>query len=237
MSIVSILQKSAVFKVMSQETLEHVATELKARPLQPGEVLFNMGDPGSEMVIIQSGRVAIYSPEDGRPEAGQPIRYFGSGDVLGEMALIDRGMRSTSARAEEETVVLTLNDQAFLALLEKHPDASSALLREFSGRLRYTTDFITEMRTWVQRMAEGNYQAIQSAGDLRDSSLAALASEFIRMAGRVREREDQLRQEMAQLRIEIDEKKRKQQVSEITESEYYRDLKEKLRALREQDDD
>jgi CRP-like cAMP-binding protein len=210
---------------------------LEARTLQPGEVLFNMGDPGREMVLIQSGRIAIYSPEQGRPEAGQPIRIFGSGAVLGELALIDRGTRSTSARAEEETVVLSLNDRTFLELLEQHPDASAALLREFSGRLRYTTDFITEMRTWVQRMAEGNYQAVQSPGDLKDSSLAALAAEFTRMAGRVREREDQLRQEVAQLRIEIDEKKRKEQVSQITESEYYRELKEKLRAMREQDDE
>ena len=93
------------------------------------------------------------------------------------------------------------------------------------------------MRGWVQRMAEGNYQAIQTARDIQDSSLAALAAEFIRMATQVREREDQLRKEVAQLRIEIDEKKREQEVKQITESEYYRDLKEKLRAMREQDDD
>jgi hypothetical protein len=42
---------------------------------------------------------------------------------------------------------------------------------------------------------------------------------------------------VAKLRIEIDENKRRQQVSQITESEYYLNIKEKIKAMREQNDD
>jgi len=237
MSLPKMLQSNEIFKVMPYEALEHLSAHFKPRTLQNGEVLFNLGDPGNEMILIQSGKIAIYMPEAGQPEAGQPIRIFGPGEAMGEMALIDGMPRSTSARSEGETTILSLSKQDFRGLLESYPDASAALLREFSGRIRYTTDFITEMRGWVQRMAEGNYQAVLAASDIQDSSLAALAADFTRMAGRVRAREDKLRQEVAQLRIEIDEKKRKQEVQQITESEYYMSLKEKLRVLREQNDD
>jgi CRP-like cAMP-binding protein len=237
MSLINMLRENTVFKVMPEEALAHLVTQLESRTIHAGKVLFNLGDPGAEMLLVQSGKIAIYTPESGRPEVGQPIRIFSPGDSLGEMALIDGMPRSTSARAETETQVLALSKQAFQELLGEFPDASAALLREFSSRIRYTTDFIGEMRTWVQRMAEGNYEAIRADSDIQESSLAALAAEFVRMAAQVREREDRLRREVAQLRIEIDEKKRDQEVKQITESDYYRDLKEKLRLMREQDDE
>jgi hypothetical protein len=42
---------------------------------------------------------------------------------------------------------------------------------------------------------------------------------------------------VAQLRIEIDETKRLQEVKQITGSDYYVSIKEKLKALREQEDE
>jgi hypothetical protein len=45
-------------------------------------------------------------------------------------------------------------------------------------------------------------------------------------------REERLREEIAKLRIEIDEKKRASQVAEITDTVYFKDLQEKARRLR-----
>jgi GAF domain-containing protein len=45
-------------------------------------------------------------------------------------------------------------------------------------------------------------------------------------------REQSLRQEIRQLRIEIDEVKRQQQVSEIVESDFFQDLQARARAMR-----
>ncbi|MBN1303554.1 MAG: GAF domain-containing protein [Anaerolineales bacterium] len=50
-------------------------------------------------------------------------------------------------------------------------------------------------------------------------------------------REEKLRQEIAKLKIEIDETRRKRQVEEITDTAYFRDLKDKARQLREKDKD
>jgi CRP-like cAMP-binding protein len=237
MTLNKLLKKNAIFKTLSDEAIDKLADSLKMRLLQKGEVLFNLGDSGDEMILVRQGKIAIYMPDKDQPQSGQALRIFQSGDILGEMALIDRLPRSASARAEARSVIATLDYETFRHLLEEHPDLAMGVMSGLSGRIRYTTEFIGEIRQWVQRMAEGNYQDIHSPDQVQDSSLSALAAEFVRMAAQVREREEKLQKEVAQLRIEIDENKRRQEVSQITTSDYYVSLKEKLKALREEEDD
>ena len=211
-----------------------MAGVLKTRTLQKGEVLFNLGDSGDEMIIVRRGKIAIYVPDSDEAQSGQTLRIFRSGEILGEMALIDRQPRSASARAETRAVVATLDIETFKHLIETRPEVAMGVMSGLSGRIRYTTDFIGEVRQWMQKLAEGNYQGIETPAETQDSSLSALAADFVRMAARVREREEKLQQEVAQLRIEIDETKRHQEVTQITSSDYYVGLKEKLKALREE---
>ena len=236
MTLTTLLKKSSIFKNLSDEAIANLAIGLKTRSLLAGEILFNLGEPGSEMIIVQKGKIAIYMPENGRPQAGQALRIFQAGEVLGEMSLIDRLLRSASARAETRAVIATLDRDTFRHQLEDHPDLAMDVMSGLSNRIRYTTDFIGEIRQWVQRLAEGNYQSILASNQLQDSSLSSLAADFVRMAAQVREREEKLQQEVVQLRIQIDENKRRQEVIQITESDYYLSLKEKLKALREQGD-
>jgi CheY-like chemotaxis protein len=66
----------------------------------------------------------------------------------------------------------------------------------------------------------------------RDDALGQLARVFSRMAGEVRMREERLRAEVRELRIEIDETRQARKVAEITESDYYRRLREQAGDLR-----
>ena len=66
----------------------------------------------------------------------------------------------------------------------------------------------------------------------RDDALGVLARSFARMAGEVRAREERLRREVAELRIEIDEAKQAQRVAEITGSDYFQDLRGRAAELR-----
>jgi hypothetical protein len=59
-----------------------------------------------------------------------------------------------------------------------------------------------------------------------------VADAVSQMVRAVKEREEKLRAELAKLRIEIDEEKRKQQVAEITETDYFQDLAREARRLR-----
>lgn len=66
----------------------------------------------------------------------------------------------------------------------------------------------------------------------RQDALGQLGRVFQRMADEVATREQQLRQQVQDLRIEIDEAKKAQQVAEITETEYFQQLQEKAQKLR-----
>lgn len=66
----------------------------------------------------------------------------------------------------------------------------------------------------------------------RPDELGQLARVFQRMAREVRAREQRLKQEVRQLRIEIDESRTARQVAEITETDYFRDLQKKADRLR-----
>ncbi len=68
---------------------------------------------------------------------------------------------------------------------------------------------------------------------LREDSLGQLARVFQNMARQVYAREQSLRQQVQELRVEIDEVKKARQVAEITETEYFRDLCAKAQRLRQ----
>jgi CRP-like cAMP-binding protein len=232
------LKDVALFSQLSEATLSEVANTLKPRQLAPDEILFNQGDQGDELIIVEDGKVAIFVPVEGATGGGQPIRVFQAGEMLGEMALIDQMPRSLSARAEGPAKILMLHGDDFRRILSQNPKMALSVMAGLSDRIRYTTDFLGEVRGWVQRIAEGNYKTsgVVEKGKYQDQTLATLAAEFAQMAARVQEREETLRKEVAKLRIEIDETQRKQEAQRIMGSDYYKSLKEKAKKLRDRDE-
>jgi CheY-like chemotaxis protein len=66
----------------------------------------------------------------------------------------------------------------------------------------------------------------------REDALGQLARTFVRMAGEVRAREERLRRQVEELRIEIDESRQARKVAEITDTDYFRDLRSRAADLR-----
>jgi two-component system, cell cycle response regulator len=67
----------------------------------------------------------------------------------------------------------------------------------------------------------------------RPDALGQLARVFQRMAREVRAREERLQQTVRELRIEIDEARQAKKVAEITESDYFRQLRSEAEGLRQ----
>jgi DNA-binding response OmpR family regulator len=66
----------------------------------------------------------------------------------------------------------------------------------------------------------------------REDALGLLARRFRGMAAEVQAREDRLRREVRELRIEIDEARQARKVAEITETDYFQALRSRARELR-----
>jgi methyl-accepting chemotaxis protein len=93
---------------------------------------------------------------------------------------------------------------------------------------------ITKLTGAAERIGEGDYeQNISSlgAGFLSDE-ISILARVFTIMVNKVYQREQSLRKQLENLKIEIDEVKRKKQVEEIVDTDFFRELQERAKELR-----
>ena len=102
---------------------------------------------------------------------------------------------------------------------------------------RLLTRPIVKLTKMASCVANGWYDqdfaglASGGVGVLRDE-IATLAATFVVMVAKVREREESLKQQVAELQIEIDEVKRQQQVGEIVDSDFFQDLRDKAKTIR-----
>lgn len=92
---------------------------------------------------------------------------------------------------------------------------------------------ILTVATAAKQVEDEQYSqvALASVASRRDE-LGQLARHFQHMVDEVYAREQRLKQEVLNLRIEIDENKKRREVQEITETEYFRQLLDKVQQLR-----
>jgi phosphoribosyl 1,2-cyclic phosphodiesterase/CheY-like chemotaxis protein len=110
---------------------------------RPGDVLFEEGDAGGGMYFIRSGRVEMsIRLADGRSHV---LGTAGVGDAVGELAALDGGPRTATARAVEPTLADYLPRDIVESSLAAAPGAAYRLMRLMAERLRKTDKYIGEL--------------------------------------------------------------------------------------------
>lgn len=216
-----------------QEMIAHV---METVSLSDGQVLFHRGDPGDAFYLIEAGQIRIYTlDKEGRE---MTLNTLSAGETLGEMALLDAQPRSASAMAVGDSTLLRLSRADFLHQVQTSPRLSECVVQILSGRARHMTDYIERLGLWACMVIDGKYneviQSIEQSDTKGDRALAAVAGSLRQMVKAVQEREEKLRQEVVQLRIEIDQEKRQRQVEEITGSEGFLSMVERAKQRRRQ---
>ncbi|MHB8418738.1 MAG: Crp/Fnr family transcriptional regulator [Myxococcales bacterium] len=107
--------------------------ERYARRLEPGERLFEEGEPGDSMYVVQSGRVRLFR-RVGPIEVN--IAILGPGELLGEMAVLEGLPRTACALAAESSVVVELDRGVFESMVRENGEIALRILRKLSARLR-----------------------------------------------------------------------------------------------------
>lgn len=99
----------------------------------PGEVVFQEGEAGRQMFIIEDGQVEIFRAA---PTGPRRTGVLGAGDFFGEMSVIDDLPRGASARAKTETRLLAIDHATLDRMLRQYPEVAIRMLRKMSARLR-----------------------------------------------------------------------------------------------------
>ncbi len=135
------LRSIPLFEGLSQEDLEVLSGSLQRHSFPAGAMIFNMGDVGDTMYIVESGDVNIHLPGDGSRRLS--LKDLGSGEYFGELALFDEKPRSASALATTDTVLCGLQRETLEHYLQHRPRAAMAILRTMGERLRETNTLLS----------------------------------------------------------------------------------------------
>ena len=104
------------------------------KELSKGTVLFREGDPGKEMYVLQSGKVAISRRVR---DVEKVLATLGPGEFFGEMALLDQGPRTATVKPATPMSLYVIGAREFASLTEEFPHVTRKLLQGLTRRLRH----------------------------------------------------------------------------------------------------
>jgi len=128
------LKANKLFSGLLAAQLQALEQTAQFKTYQAGDLIFEEGQPGDGLYIIVNGKVAI-SALIGQNRSFV-LANLGPGDFFGEVAALVDQPRSSTATAEQNTEAYLVPQQDLLALLNRWPDLTLALLQEFNLRIR-----------------------------------------------------------------------------------------------------
>lgn len=108
-------------------------TEALGKVYKDGEVIVRQGEAGECMYVIQEGQVEVLQERDGREVR---LALLGENDFFGEMALVERDVRSATVRALGEVRALTIDRRTFLRRVHEDPSLAFRIIQKLSNRIR-----------------------------------------------------------------------------------------------------
>lgn len=179
------------------------------RRYNAGDVLFREGEVGSELFILQEGRVRVLKRVR---LVERSLQILKPGDLFGESALLPGTPRSSSAVALSDVVVLALDPDTFGALMQGNAEVGMRLVQQLVRRLRDAEDQIENM------MLRDNQSKVVNA-------LLKLAAEAGRSSGNAQVSASPL-ELSSRSGLDVDTVKRS--VLQLREGSYIRIMEEKI---------
>tara|TARA_B100000401_G_scaffold204901_1_gene138265 strand:+ start:643 stop:1323 length:681 start_codon:yes stop_codon:yes gene_type:complete len=131
---IDFLKSVNIFSDLSDSELKSIQELCKTRKYPKNSMIILEEEMGDVVFIVMSGTVKITRVNDEGKEV--ILAMLGSGEVFGEMAILDGESRSANALSQENCEVVTINREDFLNLLKTNNKVSLNLMTEFAIRLR-----------------------------------------------------------------------------------------------------
>lgn len=131
-----LLSQVELFQGLTAEQVAALVELIQYQQFDNGDVIFRQGSEGDQMYVIANGQVEIRIHDAG--QQGYAVVYLGSGQVFGEMALIDDGPRSaTVISAEDNTQVYGFPIAEFNSLCKRNTAIGYILMRNLAQDLSF----------------------------------------------------------------------------------------------------
>jgi CRP-like cAMP-binding protein len=144
--IAQFLSHSDVGHELNQAQRTRLAAQFQQRVYRAGETIVHTLDAGTEMFLAQDGTVEVWSDPDSPGQPPKNLRYIASltpGQITGELAMLDSGLRSADLRAGPEgATVLSLERDRLLALCEDDSTLGTRVLWNIARAMALRQRFI-----------------------------------------------------------------------------------------------
>ncbi len=132
--LVDWLGKTSLFGTLDPEERRTVALEMREVQFAPGQIVFGRGDPGREIYFVAEGRVRLsVLTAEGRELS---FAHAEPGQIFGEIAVLDGGVRTADATAVSKVVAHSLSKSALMRLVETSTRVREAVVRFLCQRVR-----------------------------------------------------------------------------------------------------
>ena len=127
------LTRAPLFARLEGHQLHRLAELCVPRSYETGEEIVVEGSTGLGLFVITGGRVEV---SRGTGDDKVVFAELGSGDLLGEMSLVDDQPRSATVRTLEPTTCLLITRGSFQSLVDREPEIAWCIVPVLAGRLR-----------------------------------------------------------------------------------------------------
>jgi CRP-like cAMP-binding protein len=132
--VLDFLNSLPLFSSLSPSSLSSLGRECRFKQVEKGGILFFQSDPSDSAFIVRSGKISIIlNSPDGRE---MTINEMHAGDMFGELGIITKKARSTSAIARSKSEVLVIPQRAFTTIVEREPNFAIRILEITAERLQ-----------------------------------------------------------------------------------------------------
>lgn len=144
-SLKEVLKTQPVFRLVSTENFDYLANSFLFKTYITNQYVFHQGDKAKELYIVLSGKVSIES----YTLSGKIIQFvhLRKGDIFGEFAILDEGVRSAGVRVLEKTELAILPKSVFNNILDSNPLVLRKLLSLLVRRLRNSNHQVESLAT------------------------------------------------------------------------------------------
>jgi signal transduction histidine kinase len=191
---IEVLRRLPLFAGLAEADLALLYQQAEPITIEPGDLLIEEGAPGDALFVLLDGELQV-SKRSGSHDVKVDVRV--TGEVIGEMSLLDNSPRSASIRSLTESHLLKVSKGAFERVLSTSPAAALATLHIFVARLRQNEALLHEK----EKMAGLGTLAAGLAHELNNPAAAVR-----RAVAQLRELLSKWQQAMSALdRLELDE--------------------------------
>lgn len=135
-----------------------------ARDFPAGTVLFEEGQPGDYMYVVQTGEVEI------RRQVGETERVLAvlpPGEFFGEMAILNGRPRSATAVVRVASRLLVIEGKTFEAMMRARPEIALRIIKSLATRLESANQHIE-----LLLLPTANHRVVQCLRQMADEQLA-----------------------------------------------------------------